>query len=233
MSELIAINIIKDARKSKELTQKEVATKIAERLGQSYSLRQYQKLEKGKFPKYKKEIAIALEEILEIKIRELIYNRSENNQEQTDTGLDGIIYVPIAAQAEYPIHFQEPLFIKNLQRVRLPGPTYQGEQYRIFEVNDDSMDPYYKQGDFLMCNRTELTPPIQITDYGLYTVVRQTDIVLRWLAVKDDENFVLLSLNTKLNRQALLPLKDIKELWRVTLVIRYEEPIIKKFNIEI
>lgn len=242
MSELNAIAIIKRARKAQGWTQEEVAVKLQEQLGR-YSLRQYQKLEAGEFPKYKEKIIIALEEILNIKISELIYGNNALESDPYDTYIKyaqdistyqpgELTYVSTAAQNEYPTRFQDPLFIKNLPQVRLPDVTYQGDQYRVFEVKKDSMMRHLV-GDFLICNRIELYPPLQIINYGLYTAVCEADIVMGWLAIKSDELFVLQSLNRHHNKQILLSLKDIKELWCAERIIHIIEPVIRRFNIEI
>ncbi|WP_315821448.1 helix-turn-helix transcriptional regulator [Paraflavitalea speifideaquila] len=49
-----AVERIIEARESKGWTQTEVADKLGIALGQTYSLRQYQKMEAGEFPKFKK-----------------------------------------------------------------------------------------------------------------------------------------------------------------------------------
>lgn len=49
-----------EARKRKGLSQNDLAIKIAEYLGSNYSARQYQNIEAGKFPVYKREIMEAV-----------------------------------------------------------------------------------------------------------------------------------------------------------------------------
>ncbi len=242
MSELKAVILIKAARKTKKWTQKEVAAMLRARLGR-YSTRQYQNLEAGKFLKYKREVITELEKILDIKIIELIYGNNEvnesdpelylNDSQNNTTGRPGeFIYVPATAQNEYPTHFQDPLFIKNLPQVHLPGVAHHGEQYRVFEVKKDSMMRHHI-GDFLLCSKIEFRAPAQITNYGLYTVVRQKDVIMGWLAIKSDEEFILLNPNTNYSRQIRLFLQDIKELWCAERIIHIIEPVVRRFNIEI
>ncbi len=74
MNKLAAQELIK-GRERKKLTQTEMAEKLAAALSQTYSLRQYQNLEEGKFPKYKKEIVKQLDKLLGTKLYEMIYEQ--------------------------------------------------------------------------------------------------------------------------------------------------------------
>jgi transcriptional regulator with XRE-family HTH domain len=244
MSELNAVALIKKARKDKGWTQEKVAAMLNKRFSH-YSTRQYQKLEAGEFPVYKEQVITALEEILDIQISELIYghkvqesdtpyNYTDHPQEISPYRPGEIAYVSVIAQKAYPSRFQDPTFINNLPQVRLPDVTDQGEQYRVFEVKKDSMVRQIV-GDFLICNKIELYPPLHIINYGLYTVVHQSKVVMGWLAIKDagDGLFVLQNLDRRSNKQILLTLEDIKELWLAERIIHIISPVTRSFNIEI
>lgn len=239
MSELAVKRII-DAREAKGWTQQEVADMMQNRLDQpSYSRRQYQKIEAGEFPKHKRIIVTTLEEILEIRISDLVYGNIindegittsfTNNQVQSNNELEGIIYVSAIAQALYYRRCSEPQYISDLPRIDLPGIDQQGDEYRIFEVNGDSMQPYYEHGDFLLCERIDLNFPLEIKEFGSYIVVRKKDILLAWLAIKDNDKYVIK--NKKLDR-IVLPITDVNELWMVKKVMQWQDPIIKRFATE-
>jgi len=51
-----------------------MASKIAISLGQSYSMRQYQRVENGEFPKYKGEVVKAIDTILGTSVYDMIYD---------------------------------------------------------------------------------------------------------------------------------------------------------------
>jgi transcriptional regulator with XRE-family HTH domain len=88
-----ATEIIIEARKKKGWSQKEMAEKLAEKLGQTYSMRQYQRIEDGDFPKYKKEIIEAIEELLEISIYDAIYDNkrpTENTLQEPEIKYNAI-----------------------------------------------------------------------------------------------------------------------------------------------
>lgn len=66
-------NILIEARKKKGWTQTEMAEKLAVALDQGYSMRQYQKLEEGKFPKYKRDIVTQLDRLLGTNLFQRLY----------------------------------------------------------------------------------------------------------------------------------------------------------------
>lgn len=75
MNKVAANNLIK-AREQQKLTQRELAKMLGTALKQTYSIRQYQKLEEGRFPIYKKEIVEELDKILNTGLYELIYEEN-------------------------------------------------------------------------------------------------------------------------------------------------------------
>jgi transcriptional regulator with XRE-family HTH domain len=248
-----AVDRILEARESKGWTQTEVAEKLGTALGQTYSLRQYQKMEAGDFPKFKKEVVRQLEGILHISLYELIYEQNNPRHEDLDVLLegpvnhqalrrrqkleddyenDGIIYVPIAAQAGYAKSLGSTLYLHQLQKFVLPGFPYRGEKYRVFEVKGDSMEPVFKEGYHLICERIEQEAWLQIAEFYAHIIVLESDIILKRLAFKDDANYVAISDN-EFYKQFLLPLKDIKELWLVKRKMDWEMAPGKKYKIEI
>ncbi|WP_276484844.1 helix-turn-helix domain-containing protein [Paraflavitalea pollutisoli] len=248
-----AVARITEAREAKGMTQTDVAEQLATSLGQTYSLRQYQKMEAGEFPKFKKEIVRQLEQVLNVSLYELIYEPIQKPSEafeslfdgtvnhlaqrrklktEEDTSHDGIIYVPIAAQAGYAKSVGSQLYLHQLQQFVLPGFPYRGEQYRVFEVKGDSMEPVFKEGYHLICERIEQDAWRQIAEFYAYIIVLEQDIILKRLAFKNDDNYVAISDN-EFYKQFLLPMKDIKELWLVKRKMDWEMAPGKKYKIEI
>lgn len=247
-----AVDRIIDAREARGLTQSAVAEQLGQALGQSYSLRQYQKIEAGEFPKFKKEVVRQLETILDIRLYELIYEQNIKPPEGlgalpdgsshlawrrqrkmgTDEDNDGIYYVPIAAQAGYARSYGNELYLHHLQKFVLPGFPYRGEKYRVFEVKGDSMEPVFKEGYHLICERVEPEAWQQIAEFYAYIIVLESDIILKRLAFKNKENYVAISDN-EFYKQFLLPLKDIRELWFVKRKMDWEMAPGKKYRIEI
>lgn len=248
-----AVTRLIEAREAKGMTQSDVAEQLATGLGQTYSLRQYQKMEAGEFPKFKKEVVRQLENILDIHIYELIYEQTGRAHEafgalaegtvshlaqrrklkmEEDFDNDGIIYVPIAAQAGYAKAYGSNLYLHHLQKFVLPGFPYRGEKYRVFEVKGDSMEPVFKEGYHLICERVEQDAWLHIAEFYAYIIVLESDIILKRLAFKNNENYVAISDN-EFYKQFLLPMKDIRELWLVKRKMDWEMAPGKKYKIEI
>jgi transcriptional regulator with XRE-family HTH domain len=80
--------IIRAARETKGWTLQEAADRLAKELNQSYSMRQYQKLEDGVFPKYKTEVVAALDKILGTDILPMVYEQTVpiHKKENPSTG---------------------------------------------------------------------------------------------------------------------------------------------------
>jgi len=161
----------------------------------------------------------------------LLTRRRQKNL--VDPEEDGIVYVPIAAQAGYSNRYHDPLYIYNLEKTSLPGFPYKGERYRVFDVKGDSMEPTYKEGYHLVCERIEQDQWHQIANFYIYVIVLESDILVKRLFRKDAENFVAISDNEEYYPQFLIPVKDIKELWLVKRKIDWEMAPPRKFEIKI
>lgn len=171
------------------------------------------------------------EKLEESKTPYLLARRQQKSQ--PDTGQDGIVYVPIAAQAGYSTRYHDPLYIYNLEKTNLPGFPYKGERYRVFDVKGDSMEPTYKEGYHLVCERIEQDQWDQIANWYIYVIVLENDILVKRLFRKEVENFVAISDNEEFYPQFLIPLKDIKELWLVKRKIDWEMAPPRKFEVKI
>lgn len=152
---------------------------------------------------------------------------------QADPENDGIVYVPIAAQAGYSNRYHDALYLHHLEKTNLPGFPYKGERYRVFDVKGDSMEPTYKEGYHLVCERIEQDQWHQIANFYIYVIVLENDILVKRLFRKDEASFVAISDNEEFYPQFLIPVKDIKELWLVKRKIDWEMAPPRKFEIKL
>lgn len=122
-----AANIIIASRNIKGITQTQMAKELEKELGQTYSLRQYQRLEDGDFPKYKREVVRAVEKVLSISVYDIIYDKDvphETAKEksirkpkiETDPEKEGVTFVDRTAQAGYPKKIIDPMFQSSLKK---------------------------------------------------------------------------------------------------------------------
>lgn len=72
---------IKKAREAKGFKQEALASAMAILLKKTYSVRQYQRLEGGEFPKFKTDVVKALDTVLDTNFHDIIYASRGNNSE--------------------------------------------------------------------------------------------------------------------------------------------------------
>jgi phage repressor protein C with HTH and peptisase S24 domain len=206
------LKTIVTARQKKNLTQTEVAHRIAGRLNQTYSLRQYQKLEKGDFPKFKKEVVRALDEILGTSTYEEIYeeNVPRGNFVREEAGpsyleqrrwgkMHGEDYfvplVPFKARAGYSKAYDQVDYLESLETYQMPpGVQWRGTEWRWFEVGGSSMEPVLFDKDFLLCSIIPQTDWEDIEQFKIYVVVWNVDVSVKRVAIHQGD-FILISEN--------------------------------------
>lgn len=235
-----------DARAAKGYTQTEMADLLATTLKQGYSMRQYQKLEEGRFPKYKKEIVQALDKLLDTNLLEMVYEQ-EVLQEiaQTfpksirqpkidlDPESDGITYVPISAQAGSSGKLLNPVFTSSLEKLYIPGFPYRGDRYRVWEVEGNSMEPTFKEHFHVLTEKVDHEFWHQIRDYYAYVIVLNDSVLLKRVFKKSPKEWVMISDNEDLYPQFLVPVNSIKEVWNVKRKMDWEMSPPKRFDIKV
>lgn len=233
----IAAKKLVEARERRGYTQTQVADLLAEALSQTYSLRQYQKLEEGKFPKYKKEVVEKIDKILGSSIYELIYDQNvpratlqndfQTAQEQKTTSsylekrraIKGnsepalVPMVPVKAQAGYARSFNNNEYIDRLDLYPiLPGIDPRGAIWRYFEVEGDSMEPKLFETDLVLVSMVPYEDWKEIKDGGIYVIVTDDDVLIKKIILKSEGAWILESLNKRHKQKPINP-NDIKELW--------------------
>jgi phage repressor protein C with HTH and peptisase S24 domain len=253
-----AEEIISEARKKKGWTQAEAAEQLAAALNQTYSQRQYQKLEEGNFPKYKTHIITALETILGIKIYELIYahnvpflhddDESKYNlamspaygkptirkpKTEVDPEKEGIRFVSIAAQAGYSRKITEPIFERQLEKLYIPGFPYRGDRYQVWEIEGNSMEPKFKEHFHVLSERVEPEYWATIKEFYVYVVVTEEGVLIKRIKrSKQPGHWVMISDNKTLYEPFLMPIELVKELWLVKRKMDWEMSPPERFEID-
>jgi phage repressor protein C with HTH and peptisase S24 domain len=150
---------------------------------------------------------------------------------------EGLIVVPIKAQAGYSQYFLNPVFINQLKRMQLPLLPYRGDKYRIFQVQGDSMDDgtpeAIKENQFVIAEKVDPQYWEFIPNFYVYVIVKENQILIKRLYLKEDkETFVLISDNT-FHPQELIHKKDIKEIWAEKMTFDYSTHAPKQSKINI
>jgi phage repressor protein C with HTH and peptisase S24 domain len=242
------LKTIVSARQRKNLTQTEVAGRIAGKLNQTYSLRQYQKLEKGEFPKFKKEVVRALDEILGTSTYEEIYeeNVPRGNFVREEAGpsyleqrrwgkMHGEDYfvplVPFKARAGYSKAYDQVDYLESLETYQMPpGVQWRGTEWRWFEVGGSSMEPVLFDKDFLLCSIIAQTDWEDIEQFKIYVVVWNNDVSVKRVAIHQGD-FILISENEEEHPQIRVRPSQVKEIWKLRRQLNAKFPPTKRFKI--
>lgn len=170
-------------------------------------------------------------------------SRGKNGQSYTDQRrdrklesnqlVDGITYIPISALAGYSRRRLDPVFDSSLERLYIPGFPYRGENYRIWEVEGNSMEPTFKEHFFVLTEKIEASSWHQAKDYHVYVIVTLDDVFLKRVFKKNKNEWVLISDNEDLYPQQIFPFNQIKELWVVKRKMDWEMSPPKRFEIKV
>lgn len=156
----------------------------------------------------------------------------------------GLIFVPVKAQAGYSRYYKDPVFVSQLLRIYLPGLPYRTDEYRIFEVQGDSMEYYNERnepkgllsGIYVIGERVEQSHWEFTTQFYIYVIVTEDRIMIKRLFRKEDNRtFVCISDNPDEKEHGQFPLdkSEIKELWLVKRKIDWEMPPPRRFEIKV
>lgn len=146
----------------------------------------------------------------------------------------GLSVVPIMAQAGYSKHYEDPVFVGELEQMNIPNMPYKGDRYRVFEVSGDSMEPTLKEHFHVVAERVEPEYWDTTAQFYIHVVVTADRIMVKRLYRKDDNiTFVLISDNEEFYPQFTMKKSEIKELWLVKRKIDWEMPPPKRFEIKV
>lgn len=132
---------------------------------------------------------------------------------------DLIEIIPAKASAGYLSGYDDPEYIEQLQKIKLPFlPT---GTHRAFPIKGDSMLPV-KDGAFVVAKYVEDINDIK--NGRTYIVLTKDDgLVYKRLYSADDENLLLLSSDNKSYKPYFVSKETILELWEFTCCINTQE----------
>lgn len=157
---------------------------------------------------------------------------------------EGLIFVPVAAQAGYAAHVIDPVFVNQLERYPIIGLPYKGDRYRIFEVEGDSMTYHDERtgevkglqaGFYVITERVDPEHWHQTTQWYVHVVVFQDSVVIKRLYrdVKEgQDSYVLISDNPDYPQRRVKK-QDIKEIWIMKRYISWNVPPPKRIEITV
>lgn len=125
---------------------------------------------------------------------------------------DFIPLVNIEVKAGYITNHIDPDYLENLELYKIPG--FEKGDYRIFEVEGDSMLPTILPHDKIICSKAENIK--EIVEGSLCVIVATRDIVVKRLyySHKKADSVILKSDNSNF-KNLEVPLDEIHEVWLV------------------
>lgn len=155
------------------------------------------------------------------------------NKAFTVTEDKGLIYVPIAAQAGYALHYTDTLYLNDLERLYIPGNPFKGDRYRFFEVEGDSMLPTLTEGMQVIGQKLEPETWKSLQDYYIHIIVTESQILIKRLVKLDADTLVMVSDNEELYPQVSILYAEVKELWLVKRTLDWRMAPPKRIELNI
>ena len=138
-----------------------------------------------------------------------------------DDNNDNLIeIVPVKASAGYLAGYDDPEYIEQLEKIKLPFlPT---GKHRAFPIKGDSMSPM-KEGSFVIGRFIE--DRTEIIDGRTYVLITLNDgMVYKRVYNQIDQNNSLLLVSDNKNYKAFeVPIEEVLELWEFTCSINTQE----------
>jgi len=244
MLQLKPQDILKKAREEKRITQAEMADRIASRLSKGYSLRQYQRLEDGQFPKYKMDAILEVDQILGINLAAIIYDKNvhldteseylKQRRIQKNTSQPYLVpLVPMKAIAGYVKSYDQIEFLDTLEKYSLPpGVSPIGAIWQYFEIAGDSMEPTFQSGDVVLASQVPFDDWMHIRNFYVYIILTEKDLWIKHVYAETREEWILISENETTYKPFVVKVADIRELWVMRRHIKKELKREKEFDIE-
>lgn len=253
MEQLNPKDILKKAREEKRITQSEMADRIGRAMNQGYSLRQYQRLEDGQFPKYKMNAIIEIDRILGTNLAAIIYDKNVHINEdgdfdpikdtendylkmrraQKNTDQPYLVpLVPMKAIAGYIRSYDQVEFLDTLEKYSLPpGVSPIGAVWQYFEINGDSMEPSFQSGDVVLASQVPFDDWTYIRNFYVYIILTGTDLWIKHVYAESKDEWILISENEEGYKPFVVKVADIRELWVMRRHIKKEMKRDKEFDI--
>lgn len=254
MQHLKPKDILKRAREEKRITQAEMADRIAKGLNQGYSLRQYQRLEDGQFPKYKMNAILQVDQILGTNLAAIIYDKNIHTEAEEDriqrrdlesdylkqrrtqknTPLPYLVpLVPMKAIAGYVKSYDQIEFLDTLEKYSLPpGVSPIGAIWQYFEIVGDSMEPTFQSGDVVLASQVPFDDWQHIRNFYVYIILTEKDLWIKNVYAESKDEWILISENETAYKPFVVKVADIRELWVMRRHIKKELTREKNFDID-
>jgi phage repressor protein C with HTH and peptisase S24 domain len=142
--------------------------------------------------------------------------------------------IPVKAQAGYVRAVDQSAYIDNMEQYALPpGVKPQGAIWAYWEIEGDSMEPVFKDGDIILTSQVPQMDWEQIRNFYIYVIVTEERVLFKRIYCKNAHEWVLISENEENHPQQLLPVEYIKQVWVYRKTIKTDAAPTKEFKIKV
>jgi len=160
----------------------------------------------------------------------VVRRRSQKNREE----LNKAPLVSVKAQAGYVRSYDQTDYVDTLEKYALPpGITYHGAVWRYFEIEGNSMNPTFANGDIVLASQVPQVDWEDIRNFYIYVLITDTRILIKRIFAKSSDEWVLISDNEEEYEQVLFDTSELKELWIFRRHLKRTAPPPKQFEIKI
>lgn len=171
------------------------------------------------------------------------YKKGEEIRREKVEGkqMKGTIAVPIKAQANYAKNIFNPVYLNNLERFYFPNNPYDGDKYRFFQMEGDSMEYIDENGKVagLPDGSWIIAEEVPQEDwrhnlrkYYVHVVVTNSRITIKRI-LQDNDADIVLHADNELYGQERIPLSEVKEIWIFKRRLDWNAPPPRKIEITV
>jgi phage repressor protein C with HTH and peptisase S24 domain len=142
--------------------------------------------------------------------------------------------IPIKAQAGYVKAIDQQIYIETLEQFALPpGVKAQGANWAYWEIEGNSMEPVFKNGDIILTSQVPQMDWENLRNFYIYVIVTDERVLFKRIYCKNALEWVLISENEDLYPQQLLSVEYIKQVWVYRKTIKTDAAPTKTFEIKV
>lgn len=142
--------------------------------------------------------------------------------------------IPVKAQAGFLRAIDQTVYIDGLDKYALPpGIDPYGAIWAYWEVQGDSMEPTFYDGDYILATQVPRMDWDQLRKFYTYIIVTEDKILIKRVYPKTDQEWALISDNEERYPQQLLKVETVKQVWVFRRHIDSKAPPPKKFEITV
>lgn len=156
-------------------------------------------------------------------------------------GMKGTVAVPIKAQANYAKNIFNTVYLEDLERFYFPNNPYDGDRYRFFEMEGDSMEYIDENGRVAGLPHgswiiAEEVPQEDwrhnLRKYYVHVIVTNSRITIKRI-LQDNDHEIVLHADNDVYGQERIPLSEVKEIWIFKRRLDWNAPPPRRIEINV